>query len=393
MRRAIIYAFVVLNLIASRPVHAQSKLAITDKAQFENTEIETILRDRLASDSIELTSMIDIRKRCDYWYATLEIENNELKMSVEDCNNKTAGTKNLGSRIMRATDSEKAILLYFALTEILKEPYKDTDITGPPPKIVPADSSAKSKKELPVINPAHHRSRYFFAPSSYNLEKGELYYNTLYFLVHDIQYGISNHFSLGMGTTFMGFPFYLTPKITIPINKKTAIAIGDLLMIGTWGTKFTGNLAYATLTTGGDYNNVTFGGGYLYLGNGDLTNVTNSLVINVSGLLKLSGHIYLITENYGSQFRAKKTAYNHVSYNSEEFNQNVFFIYGLTGIRIINKKNDITSWQFGLSYIFSSPGKMPAKYNSSDWYFEADSESRFIAFPVVGFTRKFGGRY
>jgi hypothetical protein len=343
--------------------------------------------------------MIDTRNRCDYWFGTLSKVGNELILSVLDCNDKSIGTKNLGSRIFTATDSEKALLLYFNLTEIIKNPNKETG------EAVPVTTqnapSVAQQNELPVPDPGQHRTRYFFAPSAYNLEKGELYYNSLYFLIHDIQYGISDKFSIGMGTTIIGFPFYLTPKITFPVNDKSTFAIGDLLMIGTWGTKFTGNLFYGTYTRGGTYNNFSLGGGYLFTSNGDITFETDAAVFNFSALLQFSDHVYFITENYASSIKTKQIAsYNYYNpttyeylYYDEEFKLNMFFIYGLSGFRFINKTKDVKSWQVGLSYVFRSFQDVPAIYQGVYWHTDIEKKNRLIAFPVIGYARKFSSRY
>lgn len=395
MKKNILIILAAMILTAASSVNAQKKLAITDKAQFLTGDIETIIRDRLASDAIELTSMIDTRRRCDYLFATLLKEDTELKLSVLDCNDKVAGSKNLGSKILTAADSEKALLLYFALSEVFKEPYKN--VAEPKPSPDKKVTSVSSEADKPAADPGHHRSRYFFAPSAYNLEKGELYYNSLYFLVHDVQYGITDQFSMGMGTTVFGIPFYVTPKITIPVNEKSSFAIGDLLGIGTWGTKITGNLLYVTHTYGGSYNNFSVGGGYLYLGGADILNKTNSAVFNLSGLVQFSSHIYFISENYISKIKSTETAtyhdMNYQNYRDEEFSQNVFFIYGLTGFRFINRTKDLKSWQVGLSYIYTSGDEVPALYKSFGWYTDARSGGRFIAFPVIGYARKFSTRY
>jgi hypothetical protein len=242
-------------LIAEAPVSAQSKVALTDKVQIITGDTETLLKERLLADSYELTSMIDTRRICDYWFVTLSMKAEELLMSVTDCNEKAAGSKNMGSKILTANDSEKALLLYFALAEIIKDPYKNQ--AAPAPEATNVVSTVQEDLVNIPTDPGQHKTRYFFSPSSYNLEKGELYYNSLYFFVHDLQYGISSKFSIGMGTTVMGFPFYLTPKVTIPVNEKSAFSIGDMLIIGTWGTKFSGNLLYATYTSGNYYNNFT----------------------------------------------------------------------------------------------------------------------------------------
>lgn len=400
MKKNLILSIAAVLFIAITPAAAQSRIALTDKVQILTGDAETILKERLQADSFDLTSMIDTRRRCDYWFVTLSMQTDELIMSVTDCNDKAAGSKNMGSKIMTANDSEKALLLYYSLSEIIKNPYKNTgDITPEPGQVV---SSEQSEEVKPPTDPGQHKSRYFFSPSSYNLEKGDLYYNTLYFFVHDVQYGISNKFSIGMGTTIMGFPFYLTPKVTIPVNDKSAFAIGDMLIVGTWGTNFSGNLLYTTYTRGNSYNNFTIGGGYLYLGNGEITNRTNSPVLNFAALLQISDHIYFITENYTSVVKTKQTAnysyYNNnppydYTYYSEQYEQNMFFFYGMAGFRFINRNRDVRSWQFGLSYIFRSYGEIPWVYKGNYWYTSAYNESKFVAFPVIGYARKFSAKY
>jgi hypothetical protein len=400
MKKSLILTLASLVLIAVMPGFSQSKVAITDKTQILTGETESILKERLGSDSFELTSMIDTKRRCDYWFVTLAIQADELVMNILDCNDKQAGTKNMGSKIVAANDSEKALLLYFAMSEILKDPYKKTgELATEPSNVVSAE---KAESEQLSTDPGQHKTRYFFSPSSYNLEKGELYYNTLYFFVHDVQYGISDKFSIGMGTTIMGFPFYLTPKVTIPINDQSAVAIGDMLIIGTWGTKFSGNLLYTTYTIGNSYNNFTFGGGYLYLGDGEITSKTNSLVLNFAALLQVSDHIFFITENYVSSIKTKQNAYyndyNPVTfesnYFSESFEQKMFFFYGMAGFRFINRNKDVRSWQIGLSYIFRAYEDTPLKYTGTNWYTDAfNKESKFIAFPVIGYARKFSAKY
>jgi len=400
MKKFLFLIMAAVIFVAVAPVSAQSKIALTDKVQILTGEAETFLKDRLQADSYELTSMIDIKIRCEYWYVSLSLQEGDLFLTVTDCNNKTAGIKNMGSKIGSASDSEKSLLLYFALSEIFKSPYKNPNII----QKEPPDSASVSEGETlsPSNDPGQHKTRYFFSPSSYNLGKGDLYYNSLYFFVHDVQYGISDKFSIGMGTTIMGFPFYLTPKVTIPVNEKSAFAVGDMLIIGTWGTKFSGNLLYTTYTMGNSYNNFTIGGGYLHLGVGEITNKTNSLVLNFAALLQVSGHIYFITENYSSIVKTKQTAFYSYSnpnppydykYYDETFEQNMFFFYGMAGFRFINRNKDVRSWQFGLSYIFRSYGEVPLMYKTNYWHTNASNDSRFIAFPVIGYARKFSAKY
>lgn len=387
---------VMVFLLCGAGAAAQNKLVIKDKPGVITSGVESILASRFANDSIELTSIIDTRIQCEYWIADLEIINGELHIQVTACNNNTAGRRNLGTGIISADEESRAMLVYFALSDIITHPYRETEET----ENVIARQTPVQQPDAPP-DPGNHKTRYFFSPSSYSLEEGELYYNTLNFALHDIQYGLSESFSIGMGTTIAGFPFYLTPKISIPINELSSFAIGDMVIIGTWGTRFFGNLLYGTYTYGGNSSNVTIGAGLLSTSEGDLTARAGTPVFNFAALGQMSGHIFFITENYITRVKTKQTAYyddyNEVTgeytYEMTTFYQNRFMLYGMTGFRFINRSKDVVSWQVGLTYLYLGSQAVPLTYHSSGWYTSASERGRFITFPVVGYTRKFSTKY
>ena len=402
MKKQIVTLVAGMILVSMCTVSAQHKLVINDKAQLFTESVESMLSERLRADSVELTSMIDTRSRCDYWYATLVRSGNDLQLSVTDCNDRSAGGRNLGSGIMKAIDSEKALLLYYAISDILKKPYGNGAETTPSaaPIELPSPEVLTLNHEtvVPENDTGQHRSRYLFAPSSHNLEKGELYYNTLYFLVHDVQYGISDQFSMGMGTSIIGFPFYVTPKLTLPVNPKSAFAIGDMLIIGTWATSFTGNLLYLTYTRGDAYNNFTIGGGYLAVGGQDISNKIKAPVLNFSALARVSSHIYFITESYATFVKTTHYAsyydYNTNIYYEEEFGQDNFLMYSFFGFRFINKNIDVRCWQLGLSFVIAAFGEIPVQYQNSSYYStDANTGNQVIPIPMIGYARKFSTRY
>ena len=404
--------FLTVSFLVSavRPGFAQKYVVIDDRAQFLSESVESSLGVRLKDDSLELTSVIDSKKRCEYWFATMYKTGSELYLSIIDCNDRIAGKKNLGTVIFSASDSEKTLLLYFAVSEIIKNPYR----------LIEQAPSSQNIQSLPspgglVIggetiisesDPGQHRSRYFFSPSSFNLEKGELYYNTMYFLVHDVQYGLSDQFSMGMGTTVIGFPFYVTPKFTMPINKKSALALGDMLVMGTYATRFTGNLLYLTYTRGDVYKNFTIGAGFLTFGGKDISNEVNAPVLNFAVLSRISDHIYFVTENYFSLTNPQRTGYHYITdintgyqtYYEEYFNQKSFYMYNLIGFRFLNKNKDVKCWQIGLSFIVGIFEELPAVYKpvynyENYWYTEAPGSNRFFPIPVIAYSRKFSTKY
>jgi opacity protein-like surface antigen len=115
-----------------------------------------------------------------------------------------------------------------------------------------------------------HASRYFYTPSAFALEKGDGYVQTIWFFYYQLQYGITDNFSLGVSTTFLGNPVAITPKYTIKTKKENVnFAIGAQMGTTTWGFGFDNTrpflgIGYGVMTVGSKENNVTFGGGYAF---------------------------------------------------------------------------------------------------------------------------------
>ena len=51
--------------------------------------------------------------------------------------------------------------------------------------------------------PNPNDSRYLFAPSAFNLKKGEGYYQNTYLFINTFNYGITDNFSMGIGFEFI----------------------------------------------------------------------------------------------------------------------------------------------------------------------------------------------
>lgn len=381
------------------PLYPQSMIVINDQAQLLNNNTEKLLTEKLEARNLEYTKVVDFSDRCNYYFGTLRQIDNDIILQLKDCNDMLFGKKSLGRSLISATEEEKAILISFALfdlteqlpTEIIDD---EEEFQDEKPEKLPAEDI------LPLEN--EHTSRYFFAPSAFSLREGELYYNTVYFFLHDIQYGISDNFSVGMGTTIIGIPFYITPKISIPLSEKSTFAIGDMMILGTWGSKFFGNLFYGMYTQGDEQNNISIGAGWFSTNDNDITRSDNSIVFNLSALVRTSTFVYLVTENYGFQLNTRQTAwydnYNETTmeytYFEEDYVQKQTIWYGLTGLRFVNKSNDFVSWQFGLSHILNFFEDVPSKYKNEPWYSSAtEGGSRFIAIPTISYTRKFGKKY
>jgi hypothetical protein len=106
-------------------------------------------------------------------------------------------------------------------------------------------SHIKKRKEIPSDhlvggeywfgNP--HATRYFFGPNVYGLQKGEGYYQNTWIFLNQVNYGISDYFSLGGGVMPLFLiagspsPVWLTPKLSFPlVRDKVNLGAGMLLV-------------------------------------------------------------------------------------------------------------------------------------------------------------------
>ena len=360
-------------------VHSQSKITLEDRQNLLSESVRTELSLKLNEISIELTSLVDFNKKCDYYFGTILKENNQILINIKNCDDAIVGTKSVGVSIENAPVSEQAVVYFYNLRSILENPEMTTEVTE---TII---STGKIDTE--------HDSRYFFSPTAYNLKKGEFYYNTLYFFLHDIQVGLDDHLSIGLGSTIIGIPMYFNAKASFPLGEKTHLAIGDMPIIGTYDVDFFGNLAYATLTRGSKHTNISFSIGALSTTDNDITSKTFSAVYNLGAMAKATEYVYFVTENYLTGYNSVEYAYfysaDFVNTFEERFTVRDNFLFGISGVRIIRKSNELASWQFGLAYIFQMYGDYPDKYKQIGWDVWRSTGTQLIAFPMFAYTKKF----
>jgi len=146
-----------------------------------------------------------------------------------------------------------------------------------------------------------HGTRYLFAPSAFAIKKGQGYYQNTWILFNNINYGVTDNFSIGAGTVPLflfgvsSTPFWIMPKLSIPVaGDMLHLSAGALVggVIGEDGGS--GGLLYGTGTLGNTDKNITLGLGYAY-GGGE---ISSTPVVNISGMVRTGRTIYLVSENY-----------------------------------------------------------------------------------------------
>jgi len=144
-----------------------------------------------------------------------------------------------------------------------------------------------------------NRTRYFFAPSAYSLDKGELYYQNTYLFLNFFNYGITKNFSFGAGfeaiSTLAGRPIImLAPKVSGALSEKWHLS-GGILYINSIKNDFDGlGIAYGTTTYGTEDHNLSAGLGYGFVRD----SWSKQPVYTFSGMTRLSPRFGLVTENW-----------------------------------------------------------------------------------------------
>lgn len=157
-----------------------------------------------------------------------------------------------------------------------------------------------------ILGDGHYNlqaSRYFFGPNALGMKRGEGYYQNNWVFLNQVSVGLSDRFTIGVGTVPLFIfgvgapsPIWITPKFNMPIVPgKMSVAVGGL-----FGS-----------VVGLDYNN-TFGVGYGAFTIGDYDRNLNLSIgygmadgewsstptVSLSGMVRLSKKFYLISENY-----------------------------------------------------------------------------------------------
>lgn len=123
-----------------------------------------------------------------------------------------------------------------------------------------------SQKELTnggeYVPESEFASRYFITTNGLPLKKGDNYilWN---FYGPDLQFSLSDHFGVGIMTSWVGIPIIGTAKYSFNLGKKTNMAVGTLLGTGSWSLpEFGLAVPFMAVTYGDRRNNINFSGGY-----------------------------------------------------------------------------------------------------------------------------------
>ena len=144
-------------------------------------------------------------------------------------------------------------------------------------------------------------TRYLFAPNAIGLRSETGYYQNTWIFFNNVNYGLTDHFSMGVGTVpvflfgVRALPIWILPKVSYPVNDSFSLATGAMFggVIGDNVSMGVG-LAYGMATYGNRDSNITGTIAYGYQG----TRWSRRPFFNLSGMHRLSQTFYLTSENY-----------------------------------------------------------------------------------------------
>jgi hypothetical protein len=151
-------------------------------------------------------------------------------------------------------------------------------------------------------------TRYIFAPSAYNLKRGEGYYQNTYLFLNSFNIGITNNISVGGGIEFLSTfaslsagdfqpIFYITSKIGFKVVDKFHVG-GGIMAVSIpgfgLGNRNSAGALYGIGTYGSVDHNLTGGLSWGFI-NGDFS---TRPIMTISGMTRISRRTALVTENW-----------------------------------------------------------------------------------------------
>ena len=155
-----------------------------------------------------------------------------------------------------------------------------------------------------------HATRYFFAPSAINLEKGEGYYQNAYLIFNSFNVGVTDNFSIGGGLEILSLfgsmvsnndfapIFFVTPKLSFKASDKFHYGMGVFYVnaprIFSDDEREGAGITYAMGTYGDSNRNITLGAGLAFVG----AEFSSEPIITACALSRISRRTAFVTENW-----------------------------------------------------------------------------------------------
>jgi hypothetical protein len=153
-----------------------------------------------------------------------------------------------------------------------------------------------------IVHANPHPSRYLFSPSAIALKKGEGYMNWFYFLLFQMQYGITENFSAGITTSWFLAPTMLNLKYTVPVSDNFCLAVGGQVGKLYITDENLVSVGFASGTYGTNESNISLNVGYGSYHNDGISIATLSGVHRIGEKASIIGEFWYCQPNSGNPF-------------------------------------------------------------------------------------------
>lgn len=139
-------------------------------------------------------------------------------------------------------------------------------------------------------------TRYFLTTNGLPMKKGDSY-ALIQLFGPEFQVALSEHFTVGVITTWLGMPLIGSLKYSVSAGDNVHFALGTLLGTGTWlSLGSVGAIGYGSLTFGDHMKNLSFTAGYA--GFSIDGNPSSSLLMSVAGMAKINQKVAFVGDSF-----------------------------------------------------------------------------------------------
>jgi hypothetical protein len=209
-------------------------------------------------------------------------------------------------------------------------------------------------------------TRYFITTNGLPIKRGEHYVQWSLF-GGDFQFGLGDHFGVGLMTSWIGMPIIGTIKKSWQLEEDIHFALGGLIGTGSWlRPGFGGALPFGTLSFGDRRANIAFSGGYGAVWDDGSTN--GRAIFSVAGMVKVGPKISLVFDSFimtpGPDQVQTYTEYDGSTYTNVYKRQG--FTLLIPGIRW--HQDEGKAFQFGFTGLIINGDLLPVPIPTFMWY-------------------------
>jgi hypothetical protein len=140
-------------------------------------------------------------------------------------------------------------------------------------------------------------TRYFYSTNSLSMNKGN-YYAMFNLYGPEIHYAVSDKFSIGGLTSWLGVPIVGSLKYAIPAGKNLSFGLGSLIGWTTWAEPSGfGILPYGTMTLGNYNENFNISAGYIYV-TAEAEKLLSGPAFSIAGIKRIGKKVAFVGDSF-----------------------------------------------------------------------------------------------